>query len=752
MTTTEATAASRTRHALPGLRPQPLASYLAGLGLFRLIGEQADATATAEWAPDGLVIETTIPDLAEWLTDRYEPTPVLSPWNGGSGFGPAGVKPGSRLEQLLSCASPRLASYKSAYEATSVAMRRAHAAGWINASGKFADKQRFVQELRNRCPGPLLPWIDASVVLTANATYFPPLLGTGGNDGRLEFSKNLHEHLMTVLEDTPGGRMRSLRCAVDLLTGVQQESLAQASAGQFDPAGTGGRASSPYGAGTALINPWQFVLLMEGTLVFASGAARRNQDAASRAAIPFTVESSPDLSDSGAAGEESRGEVWVPVWSRPFTFSEVRQLFGEARASWRGRPARRAVDFYAATRALGVAAGIDEFVRYGIQQRNGQAFVAVALDRVKVVDKARQVRLIGGMEDWASWIPRGETTRAVGTSLRAFDTALLRYVRAPDAVPLRDLLAALTSLELAVGRSGGTREKVQPRLVPDATEFLKVMKAAQCPELRIAAGLASCATLSGAGGLAARTMRQILLPLDPGSSAQRPGSGRWRDAPLVPGFGARPLQRVMADVLAWRSRTAAAESSGGRPEAADFRGVPTFRLGVSVPAADLHAWARGDLDTAELDKWFRACLALRWRPADPGRDAPGPAIPVPLLALLHPLAAGLREAGNGAAPPLALGPDWAVRLGAGQLSSVHADAARRLRQAGWQAVPAIAGQPSSIEAGVAVAAALVPRCSCAEKQLRMFARLIRDDSDPAAGQAKPGPADVSSPDNNEERP
>jgi hypothetical protein len=35
------TAMTITRHVLPGLRPEPLASYLAGLGLIRVLGEQA---------------------------------------------------------------------------------------------------------------------------------------------------------------------------------------------------------------------------------------------------------------------------------------------------------------------------------------------------------------------------------------------------------------------------------------------------------------------------------------------------------------------------------------------------------------------------------------------------------------------------------------------------------------------------------------------------------------------------------------
>ncbi len=178
--------------------------------------------------------------------------------------------------------------------------------------------------------------------------------------------------------------------------------------------------------------------------------------------MPFTVSYSPDGSVSGAAGEESRGEVWAPVWSSPFTLAEVSQLFGEARAAWRGRPAQRAVDFYAATRALGVARGVTEFARYGLQQRNGLAFVAVPLDRVQVVDKPH-VRLAARIEDWVSWLPRAEASRTVGTALRRFEAAHLRYAREGDSLTLRDLLAALTSLEQAVGRSGRMRDQVRVR-------------------------------------------------------------------------------------------------------------------------------------------------------------------------------------------------------------------------------------------------------------------------------------------------
>ncbi len=140
-------------------------------------------------------------------------------------------------------------------------------------------------------------------------------------------------------------------------TAPRPSSSPSAAIGQFDPASAGGPGSSRFGAAESLVNPWGYVLFVEGALLFAASAVRRNQHAAGRAAMPFTVQGSPDGSASGAAGEESRGEVWAPVWTREFTLAEIRQMFAEARASWRGRPARRAVDFYAATRTLGRGPG-----------------------------------------------------------------------------------------------------------------------------------------------------------------------------------------------------------------------------------------------------------------------------------------------------------------------------------------------------------------------------------------------------------
>jgi len=752
------------RHVLPGLRPEPLASYLAGLGLIRVLGGQADPAASAAWTPDGLALTTTVPDIAAWLADSYVPTPVLSPWTNGSGFGPKDKESRRVLDVLREHPSPRLASFRDAIRGAEDVVRRARAEGWIAEAGAGGDKGRVVQEFRNRCPDALLPWMDAAVVLTGEDTFFPPLLGTGGNDGRLDFSTNFHQRLLEVVGVPDGERERSAARARDLLDGTETEQLAKAAVGQFDPGGAGGPGSSRFGAADSLVNPWAYVLLIEGTLLFAASAARRNQhyqQGYERAAIPFTVDGSPDGTDSSAAGEESRGEVWVPVWTREFTLPEIRQLFAEARASWRGRPARRAVDFYAATRSLGVSRGIGEFTRYGLRRRNGLAFAAVPLDTITVREKP-EVRLSAGVEDWVSRIGAGDKSSAVGEAVRRFESAHLKYARDGGPIQLARMLAAITTLEQAIGRSGRARENTYVRRPPRAQEFLAFLAAASpSAELRIAVGLASCTTLPGTDQAQepSRTMRQILLPVDPPAPGERGrAGGRWRDAPVVPGFGLRRLPDVLADVLIWRSRTAAAEQHHQQ----DFRGVPTFRWAVPVPTADLHAFARGLLDETALDMWLRACLALDRYPATWDWPISDPFVPVATLGLLHPLAVGLSSdearrshravpaeptgqsaSGEpGGEPKLALRPDWAGRLAAGQVRPVHEEAVVRLRQVGWAAVPAA---PGAMAEGRRIAAALVPRCRGANSMLRRLASPLREPDEPAtSGSTEPADSEEQS--------
>ena len=78
---------------LHGCTPTPLSSYLKALAVLRLVAEAGaddggDPEATGFWRADDFVLRTglTKEQLRSFFLERYRPTPLIAPWNGGSGF------------------------------------------------------------------------------------------------------------------------------------------------------------------------------------------------------------------------------------------------------------------------------------------------------------------------------------------------------------------------------------------------------------------------------------------------------------------------------------------------------------------------------------------------------------------------------------------------------------------------------------------------------------------------------------------
>src|SRR5258706_13659351 len=75
---------------LSGCAPVPLAHYLKALGVLRLVAESSsgDPSAKAAWVADQVRLSSRFDqkELLWFLLRDYRPTPVLAPWNGGSGF------------------------------------------------------------------------------------------------------------------------------------------------------------------------------------------------------------------------------------------------------------------------------------------------------------------------------------------------------------------------------------------------------------------------------------------------------------------------------------------------------------------------------------------------------------------------------------------------------------------------------------------------------------------------------------------
>lgn len=649
---------------LPGLRPDNLMTYLAGLGLVRIVGAQFDRGATSWWEGATLKLDVARDGLPDYLVDEYRPTPILSPWNGGSGYGEKDKVPREALNKVLTTGSPRLAAFVATNQA-------------IASVQEEKDKGAYVQQLRNRIPDSALPWIDAAVVLTVDPTtgtrrpVFPPLLGTGGNDGRYDFSTNFHQRLADALPELGAKRAVSLGWLGAALDGGSVP-LAAATIGQFDPAAAGGPGSSAFDDSGSYVNPWLFILMVEGLVSFASAPVRRLGEVGSRAAMPFTVAASPAGPTQGSKVEEARGELWAPVWDRPLGARDVAHLFASSRASWDGRTATGAAHMYAALRSSGIDRRADRFFRYGFVQRNGLAFSAVLLDEISVKTEP-QVEVGIAIEHRAAPFLRVTETNRLGPVFSAYERAQVAFYRDPGTSDsLTMFLAAATEVERLVALTAAGREGVtfaDRRL--DARGGMSILAPllADVPEYRVAAGLASGRVRIGPREW---SLADLLLGCPPWRSREQ-----FRE-PVIAGFGERSLVSVLSELLVWRL---AHRADSTAPASSGVAVMDHYAL--SVPWQDVHAWASGKLDDRRIERALMAMLGLDWHgPIVRETWRPAAAIPVPALAVLQPFARQAVSASSRIeeANRRGIAPQWPGQLSAGATARVLSEAVAILQR------------------------------------------------------------------------
>jgi CRISPR-associated protein Csx17 len=97
---------------LLGCGIEPLGAYLKALGVLRLVSEQGEPTARGYWNRDSFCLETELDEeaLLQFFLERYSPTPILSPWNGGSGFYPKDSKVG--IDAIANSSAERFSVYR----------------------------------------------------------------------------------------------------------------------------------------------------------------------------------------------------------------------------------------------------------------------------------------------------------------------------------------------------------------------------------------------------------------------------------------------------------------------------------------------------------------------------------------------------------------------------------------------------------------------------------------------------------------
>ena len=479
---------------LRGCRPQPLMSYLKALGILRLVSEQADAGARGFWGFDCFQLVTSLDkaSLAAYFLERYEPTPILAPWNGGSGFYPGDSK--EALNYIIKSESPRLRNYREALQVATGLLKEMG----VSTKPGGETKRQLMKLCRQRLPDAAVAWLDCTYLLSAEKTRFPPILGTGANDGRLEFSNNFMQRLSDVTLE--GRSSASERWLDGSLFGESVKGLVPASVGQFAPGGVGGPNATAGFEASPMVNPWDYVLMIEGSLFFAGSISRRlDAEVETRgigaAAFPFTV----DTSRAGAVSaispgprEDSRGELWLPIWRKPASLRELDYLFSEGRTELRGGRVRYGTDFARALASLGVDRGIDAFERYSFVKRSGKAFLAVPLGRYEATERPDSV-VLGDLDAWLGRLRRAASSSSspswLSERLRAVEGAAFDFFSLGGKERFQDILIAVAAAERSIAASPAAREIVRfpLRLSPEW-----VVRADDgSAEFRLAASLAS---------------------------------------------------------------------------------------------------------------------------------------------------------------------------------------------------------------------------------------------------------------------
>ena len=464
--------------ALHGCAPTPLASYLKALGVLRLVsspanhvsGEAADPHARGWWENECFHLRTTLnrDALLHFFLHDYAPSPIIAPWNGGSGFYSKDNKDG--FDPL---AADDVAER---FEPISSAIRRAARivrglALTERPGGPI--KVELVATLRAELADAALVWLDAVLALSGGSLAYPELLGTGGNDGRLDFTNNFTRRLVSRAK--PAGLFDALsgepshdatRLLNDSLLAAPVLGLCSAAIGQFAPGAAGGpNATNGYSADSE-VNPWDFVLMLEGTTAFAGAATRRHQSALgahssgtttrSGASFPFTVRAvGAGWGGVEAADEnDARAEFWAPIWTRPARALEIDSLLGEGRAVLNERTAKDGLDFARAAASLGVSRGFREFERFGFLMRAGRTYLATPIGR-RSAAASPGAQLVADL-DAGGWLDRvrrvGRNDEEPGTARRAIkrlEDALFCLVEATEAS--REAERAIVALGHVVG-------------------------------------------------------------------------------------------------------------------------------------------------------------------------------------------------------------------------------------------------------------------------------------------------------------
>lgn len=683
-------------HRFDGLTSDSFLGYLEGLGMLKIVGTQLDPAARASWREGRLELMTDadLAELEEFFLERWVPAPVISPWNGGSGFYAKDIGPNAAFALIDSSEDSRLAPLR---EARRTAREALAALGLTDKPDPKSQKAPLIRRLRGVLDDRALEWLDAAVVVSGSDLVYPPALGSGGNDGHYEISANHAASVGEVLGLGPRSldREASRRALRALLTG-HGGTLRAMSLGQFRRDSSW--VAAPGGEPKAYANPWELPLAVEGATLLAGDASRRLEHGRATTVAPFVMHPTGAGYGTAVAGETIRAELWMPRWPSPATLAEVRALLREGRADVGRRPATSALDAARAAGSLGVARGVERFERFAVVKRVGKDHLTLHAGTIAVRPRPGAA-VIDGL-DRDRWLGRVTALAREGRpsllrgAARALEEAAFAVAERGTADDVARLTVTMGRAELALQRSG-----VEPPhpIAPPAGPWLAALEL-RSPEVRVAAALASLRDPRHRGWI-----RRALRGTEPRAVYDA------RAKIVVPAQG---VGRERLAALAIRREVTASVPDAEPTD--DLAGRFAFARGLTLPASDLALLAGGGVDLDRVARLLDGLCLLEFRGAWWPEEMAAPTFSGPLppaFSALMVAAHGTPRADAGDAsqpiPPAAM----LQRLVAGRVGDVLRDAVARLRGAELRPVAHVSDLTTGAPDGRNMAIALLCRPS-----------------------------------------
>lgn len=574
---------------IPGCNPEPLSSYLKALGLFRIISLQASENTTASWESNNFVLETELDrqQLLSFILNEYKPSSVISPWNKGSfifihrrsngiyrdimSSNDPRVKPIQedidRLERMpsLSYMHDTLKEFNNRFiqnidnkkkdiqeilkvinnimpgnEEIQISTLYSNGVKEVQKAVDYFEKnvldlKRVIAESRATLSDNFVEWADACVILDPDIKKITaPLLGTGGNEGSLEYGTKFMTYVYEML-------LKNKKISRELLEsglfGTDTQNLRKDNIGKFYPGKSGG-----YNQGNAIeskeffINPWEYILLIEGLFLWSNSISKRNNPNAKNYLMsPFTVNLFQAGYPSSEVGGAKSSETWIPIWENPIHIQELYTLFATGRAVFTNKDAKTGLEFTQAVKTFGVDRGIKQFIRYITAIRKGIGnFLSIPVSTLNIdynekVIHSREINSI--ISSFKNSRPQNPPA-SYENILRSLNNAAYNFTLHTDVISAQKILIACGLAEVYASSNTNNFKRPLGTLNPIWIQYAYD----NTPEFRIALAIAS---INGNIG----NFRQELEPVDESNT-------RWLNPELwIQSWVGNTLSQKMAGVV-----------------------------------------------------------------------------------------------------------------------------------------------------------------------------------------------------------